>query len=1228
MAGPIGPYEIVEIFVDGATSCTAAGWSVVLVAQHASSARLLGTLAGPVVLGHQHPQWLGASAVDNIAAELSALAAALAVVLQLHFPCPVFIRPDLSLSRLLAQELVTTVSNPGLAKLCRVLSSWAPSNVGFSEVRGHTNHAWNDLADALAKHVLTHPDDFPAVDFGKLHDLAKEPHDLDWAWTQHLPPSMQHCFPNCVQNAVWQFSPSLRRVVAPPVEESPFCAPIAFACKMATINVLALDNLESQTEIGRRTGTRTLRLDHQLHAAKFHIVGLQETRTLQGQFQSEHFHIFSSGCVGPSAARLGCELWLHRSLPILTTQDGRPVTMIDCTSVVTHADPRRLFVRLEHAALQITAVVLHAPCLGKATGDATAPIDAVKAWWADTSQIWHQQVDTEFVCVFVDANATLASETTQYFQEHHADSTTAQSLVFEEFLVDHEMYAPSTFAAHHKGPSYTWTHSSGKRMRLDYVLLNSRLFEMVATSETWLSYDGTFTHEDHIPACLDLIGWIPCPSPQEKVTWDKNALLDPRRCQAFQEALATLPVPAWEVSVDAHCQIYEGQYFQLARQFFSKVPGSRKRPTLSSDTLSAIAFKRHILDCGRSWELMTSVEFREELKAIESQVRKMVTRDLQIFYDQLLVKLQEAGQLHDHKQMFRTLSRLGGKRHKRNGVAKPLPMLRDPEGQLVRSYVQQQQLWLHQFAAIEAGVPISQQALRSADSAGLGLALDLPEACSFPSDWQLQEAVSKLKRGRVPGPNGITPCLLKAGGSVFTKQLTTLTTRTVAHGKEPTSWKGGKLVPLFKGRDSPPDPHAYRAIYISDHTSKLYHRMLRQRLEVPWMKHMDLLQFGGRKSLGTDIAHHMLEAHQFWCRCQKLPSAIVFFDLRAAFYSVLRQALTAVVIDSTTPTVALSRLGISPQIWAAWLDQASQDHALIEASPHLEKLIQDCMTNTFFTIEGLQGVCKTTRGTRPGDPLGDLLFNLIMRLVLKDTHAFLQDHTNAVWMGAPDSCESFAEGNGIPTSAYFDVSYVDDAAVALHAETVQETENMITGYRRLVKYFAVDNVCNACAKIYHTRKRLIEHLRDATSCLQVLQACFPPLSDEQVVAMDAQDHATTLDLRSQGWGASKALIPMRKVSGPLLPPPGSAGALAMFAKWSATNPVSGTAYNHFQGHALAQAEVEQPRVMLFEEDMPAFIFQSGGGMNQGDGRFSMFGLARETALLHIRCQVFVHFYSG
>ena len=133
--------------------------------------------------------------------------------------------------------------------------------------------------------------------------------------------------------------------------------PVEFKCRLATINVLALDRTDSQTEIGRRTGARTTRLDHQLHAAGIHIAGLQETRTAQGQYRAEHYLILSSGGAGQNAERSGCELWLHRTMPLLTTAAHSKVTLADCTCVVAHADPRRLFVRIEHEALCLTAVV-------------------------------------------------------------------------------------------------------------------------------------------------------------------------------------------------------------------------------------------------------------------------------------------------------------------------------------------------------------------------------------------------------------------------------------------------------------------------------------------------------------------------------------------------------------------------------------------------------------------------------------------------------------------------------------------------------------------------------------------------------------------------------------------------------------------------------------------------------------------------------------------------------
>ena len=523
MEGAIGPYDFIEIYIDGATSGVGASWSLVVVVHSKGSARLLGVLAGPVVLGDKALHWLGASTVDNIAAELSALAAALAFAIQTPFPCPIYVRPDLSLSRMLAQELVTTVSNPSLAKLCRLLAAWVPANLGFLEVRGHSGNAWNDLADSLAKHALVDPDGFPAVSFGCLHDLVREQHDLDWSWLSQFPDCLQHCFPNIVDNTVWQFSPSMRKVLAPASELPQLDSHSVFQCKVATINVLALDRTDGHQEIGRRTGARTLRLDHQLHAAQFHMVGLQETRTPAGQFKSDHFTIFASGGEGPSSARLGCELWLHQSLPIMTSPEGTPIRLSDCKCIALHADPRRLFVQIEHSACRFTVIVLHAPCLGKSAGDATAPIDHVKNWWAQTACIWQEVVTADMICAFVDANATLATSCTEFFQDHHADATTAQSLVFEEFLIDHALYVPATFAAHHVGPSFTWTHSSGRRMRLDYVLLSHSLFKMVAKSETMLTYDGTFSHEDHIPACVELSGWLQCAPSSADVKWDESA---------------------------------------------------------------------------------------------------------------------------------------------------------------------------------------------------------------------------------------------------------------------------------------------------------------------------------------------------------------------------------------------------------------------------------------------------------------------------------------------------------------------------------------------------------------------------------------------------------------------------------------------------------------------------------------------------------------------------------
>ena len=178
-----------------------------------------------------------------------------------------------------------------------------------------------------------------------------------------------------------------------------------------------------------------------------------------------------------------------------------------------------------------------------------------------------------------------------------------------------------------------------------------------------------------------------------------------------------------------------------------------------------------------------------------------------------------------------------------------------------------------------------------------------------------------------------------------------------------------------------------------------------------------------------------------------------------------------------------------------------------------------------------------------------------------------------------------------------------------------------------MKFFAVDDVCNACCKIYHSRQRLIEHLKFVPTCLEVLQACFPPLDDDKVQELDQIDNAHTVAMRQQGWWATKALTPVLRIYGPPLPPAQTPEATLMQQRWAARQPQRGNAFTFLQGRRT-DAPAGDPTVILFDADLPAFVLQSHAGPNKGHGQYAARGLAKEHARLHIKTLVFVHVFSG
>eukprot|EP00435_Cladocopium_sp_Y103_P074980 s16_g52.t2 len=1022
--------NIIELYIDGSTAPGTAAWSLVVVKyDQFGHPHFCGCCAAPVETNTEGRLWIGADCADNISAEFSAVVAAQVLALALQPTSAFVIRPDLQLSVMLAADQCKCRVHPRLTQLVQWLGAGFLQQGGhFSEVRSHQGQPWNELADRLAHFSAIHSVQIGRLDLAICNELVST-NSIAWAWTQLQSTAFQSCLPPSDDGITWKIQPSSRKIASPEVQTSPITEHAWIAIKVVTANVLALDG---QSDNGSATiGDRALRLSHQWNVRQCHVVGIQESRRAAGRQINEHYLTIASGAdTTHQTPMFGCEIWFHRKLPWLQLGDGKTLTIEDAKITVAHADPRRLIVNVVLANISVSVVVLHAPCKTN-TRDSLVNL---QSWWEDTKTVIRKAHLAPLHWVCIDANAPLATAECSELGMHGAEKMNDAGLLFEDVCQELRWHVPSTFDWCHVGQHYTWAHPKGTKHRRDYIAVSQTAFPLAHRSEVQVQHDGGFAHEDHLPLELSMQGWIPVASPSTKPHWDRDAFRDQDLRTAFREALESLPVPTWDVNIDSHTQIFEQQVFQLAQQFFAPRGKRKARPRLSEATLNLIAWKRSVLDYGRKTDQMHCAVFRNELRLIELQVRAAVRQDQNQFYTKLIDDLAEAGELSNFKTVYGTLRRLGSRNSKTASQSRALPFLKDPAGNVITTFAQQQMLWMSQFGKLEAGQPMSWDSLRSMHGPGLGIepAVLNPEVIPTVADFML--SIAKMKSGKAAGPNRIPPEVCKIGSSVFAHQLAPIALKAACHGKEPLSWRGGKLVALHKSKLPTWDPNGYRSIFVSDHTAKLYHSALRRHLVQTWEQNLSHLQVGGRVGLGTDFAHHAVQAHWAHATITRKPAAIIFFDFQAAFYSVIRQGLFQEELDAQGLRSAMHRLGATEDEINELLTHAHQDAALNGIDPHAALLLQDLFRSTFFTVEGVKLPCMTSKGTRPGDPVGDVLFNMSMRLILKDVTEFISQRTSAIWEGTPAQHQNFTEVGEPHAFAWGEIAFVDDCAISIRAE--------------------------------------------------------------------------------------------------------------------------------------------------------------------------------------------------
>ena len=247
-------------------------------------------------------------------AELAAVYIALAFALALHLDVQILVKPDLLYSCELIDGMVAAREDRPLSRQVATMGRLAKAKGLFAVVRvqAHVGRPWNELADCLAKHCLSH-DAVGLPDYPWLRQIAEQPSGREW-WT------LLKCNPRGIA-----MPPTVENRVTLGTAQAPIAAPLdlpdsdepaqhATHIRILSYNALSLAEEEDLGTSGRRGGNKSGRLDVQFDRRGIHVAGLQESRTREGVSFTEHYKILSSGSQTDNGVNLfGCELWLHRT---------------------------------------------------------------------------------------------------------------------------------------------------------------------------------------------------------------------------------------------------------------------------------------------------------------------------------------------------------------------------------------------------------------------------------------------------------------------------------------------------------------------------------------------------------------------------------------------------------------------------------------------------------------------------------------------------------------------------------------------------------------------------------------------------------------------------------------------------------------------------------------------------------------------------------------------------
>ena len=522
-----------------------------------------------------------------------------------------------------------------------------------------------------------------------------------------------------------------------------------------------------------------------------------------------------------------------------------------------------------------------------------------------------------------------------------------------------------------------------------------------------------------------------------------------------------IPVVDWNIEVNQHWAEIRDSIQRQCKQLYPKPKRVKRQIYFSQYTWEQLCHRKDLRQEIRkvvrqdSWGVLKNVfnawakrRTTIEAQAIENRIRHL--RRLQIalclheqnqseklfrkakktdWKEWAISRMRESvGEANASKgsDLFRILQPKKAIQRAKFGAHAPLPGMRDRFGAWCQDRHHIALAWESQFGQLENAEKTSIHELweRSQPKRQQKTVQDLME---IPDLFQFEEALRSMNPSKATGVDAIGAEIWKQDVASNARLLFPLLVKGALNEQWIVEFSGGWLLPLWKKKGNAQQMETYRGILLEPVLGRAISRAWRKQIVSTADGWTALMQWGGRTGLSIEALHLHARIWQSNAAVSRQCCALVFVDIKAAFYSVAKPLLAKAHHDTMQLQTLFAKFKLPMTAFQAFR-QAVENSDLVRnytRSDVAAASVKATLSHSWYVVPNGSAVHAPETGSRPGDPLADLLFSMLMADILHEINR--------------RQCDDPVYQSNVCDDSYIsqNITWVDDSAFVVQADAPQ-----------------------------------------------------------------------------------------------------------------------------------------------------------------------------------------------